>query len=1381
MAHTALKESLESSVASYELKFYIQDNNGNWVDFTDRAEWQGKNQLRNIGSLTYTAERLRGQLQQKFSAVTLDSSDGFWDRPFPASLKASYDSNWEALNATAASFSTSANGKETVLYRHKAALRAHYFLTQDMIPQVVTLGVSLIEDCATNSADKSATLSFVPLSHPLTEADAAQVKNGNFWHLNANVNRLVRELLEENYADSSGNLPSTWEIDEITSVHVPDDDSDAWTPSHMGRPPERVYDYNNDGPSWTQETRVSEAMCHWEYNTGTISVTAGSNVISGSGTSWSTSSGNLQNDLRVGDALIIRKRYTTGDAGSVYANSGYYTIVSVDSTTQITLDKSLPGTADESGLAYAIVRLYVGVGSDLYEYNIATDTYRQLTTSPTQLGGTEYKYRIRRLWFNVNDTSYPIWGAALTQPQGMDETERYSLKIFRFKWDGTTPVVDLWGTKGSVEMGEYIHREGDYYVPGSWAHALVGDFSGGTDSDQSPMTIPFEQYVNCLRNTNSYFDLHRHQDNNYTEGVTDIAYAEGGSSQLVAWNVPRARVGRGYYGAVGWGSFGVDPELTCRYTVGQDGFLVFNPNKGTNGSLAYCAMVSPAVDTNASKNTMTTWRVYTYHTIDLSQSDPAGGAPSTAAMCGDSDFAIDHMSYIPTCGTYDDDGNWYVGLYRDQQYYATTGDEPQCKIFKIEAAGGGSSATLIYHKTDTSVDSVLLEMMYTTNADGDGMLYASRLRQEAMMDANPYDVVLHPDPDTPSVLTTLTVKETSDYQAKGLARMDIGGGTPNYRIFFHEGGTGIIHSCSNVDEATSTSKVIDYPINDYDTYALGQCVWISSVLEGYWISAMTPCLEITSQTEGLHLLCKWSSMMSVRVDLADFTGIKSWDALRYLADLANAAFGFNPDGTFFFKQKPRHIGSSYTFSNVDGNKRGSIQKKRGQAQIVNHSSRIPGHVRMGDIEISIQLKSTSIYGQGTTRHTMNASQRDLLPKTLTLVCMQGGKIKQSGSDTDSRARFKYRLNESDIEGVLSTAYTSGYALSIDTPDGVRFGSRVYIEGVDSNGDEITADAYAGIQATYPSGQLQVNSAVKTDDYLFELKLSSGTLDLTDDLENIGRPLKQGDVLAIGSFDSTDNWEYVRISEIDAANDKVGVTRSVYGDAGGIAHAASENVYLLRNGQEIYLDADLGQAFSKGDAVAMEQPTKETLSLELTYDPTDASSGQSAYAIFDPVLNEFSAIGGENQPNSSHMALQFGLPSDVTDDNEFSVGDVIRVSTPGLQLTPDAPCTQTKKNVSSIEKWGKKESQLANNPYMNVYQAKWAVKREVRQGKDPHYIFTTTTIAAPWISMLDVVDLQDPDALQMSDQHKEACYISQMVLNPKKKATMQLTLCSVNAY
>ena len=83
------------------------------------------------------------------------------------------------------------------------------------------------------------------------------------------------------------------------------------------------------------------------YSTGTVSVTAGSASITGSGTTWNTGNG-----VWAGYAVRIEGTYSMGTPFVFYAY-----ITSVDSTTGITMNRVFPSDADTaSGLTYQIVR-----------------------------------------------------------------------------------------------------------------------------------------------------------------------------------------------------------------------------------------------------------------------------------------------------------------------------------------------------------------------------------------------------------------------------------------------------------------------------------------------------------------------------------------------------------------------------------------------------------------------------------------------------------------------------------------------------------------------------------------------------------------------------------------------------------------------------------------------------------------------------------------------------------------------------------------------------------------------------------------------------------------------------------------------------------------
>lgn len=73
-----------------------------------------------------------------------------------------------------------------------------------------------------------------------------------------------------------------------------------------------------------------------QYKTGTVSVTNGSQTVSGSGTSWSS-------------------EIAAGDIFTVQGDNAWYEVASVDSNTQITLSANYAGTTG-TGKVYAVTR-----------------------------------------------------------------------------------------------------------------------------------------------------------------------------------------------------------------------------------------------------------------------------------------------------------------------------------------------------------------------------------------------------------------------------------------------------------------------------------------------------------------------------------------------------------------------------------------------------------------------------------------------------------------------------------------------------------------------------------------------------------------------------------------------------------------------------------------------------------------------------------------------------------------------------------------------------------------------------------------------------------------------------------------------------------------
>lgn len=111
-----------------------------------------------------------------------------------------------------------------------------------------------------------------------------------------------------------------------------------------------------------QEFRVPE----W-YNTGSVTVTTNSQIVVGSGTAF--------------DSTMLYRQFLPGAVAPVY------TIVSVDSTTQLTLDRPFLGET-AAGSQYLIAQMYLEVPSDFLSW----EAVRDLTTN----------WRLRTNWQQID-------------------------------------------------------------------------------------------------------------------------------------------------------------------------------------------------------------------------------------------------------------------------------------------------------------------------------------------------------------------------------------------------------------------------------------------------------------------------------------------------------------------------------------------------------------------------------------------------------------------------------------------------------------------------------------------------------------------------------------------------------------------------------------------------------------------------------------------------------------------------------------------------------------------------------------------------------------------------------------------------------------------
>lgn len=1384
----ALKDALEESIVSYDLKFYIQDNNSNWIDFTDRTESSGRNALRRLGNITFSAERLRGQLQQTIGRVVLDNTDNFWDSPFPPTLKAELDSNFKTIPPTDHSFDLSFNMKEVSLSRKKAAIRAHVTSPGTTTPIVMTLGVYLIEEIETNEQDKSATIKFSPLSTPLIESKAKNIKNGALPWQNRSSNFLVRELLKNNFAQADRSLPVGFDIDDISHVKIPYDGSSAWAQGFFGRPPEKTY-RNSAGTvsttaTWEESSQIVRAMSCWNYDTGTISITSGSAVVRGSSTSWSKTSSNAHNRLKIGDPFIIPKQRTAGDTGALSGHHGFFTIIDIDETNQeITLNKTPSGTQDEEGLSYSISRLYIAAGTNLYEYNITNDTYSEMTTSSTEVGGTDENYIIRKIWINTADTEYPIYTAAIRQDHS-HETAPAPFKIHKFKWNGDTNevlishVYSTSSTSDGISLGDMVSREPEKRQDSGLDYFLVGTFEGDLDAEQLPITIPFSQTIH----DGLQYGLMNVYDINSFNSETNLPKTAYNGNEYTL----RAEVERGHYVTAS-----APNAHRPVFSLGASGFLELTPTMGSKGTIWYANGPDPTMDTDNSDNT-TVMREFSYRSIDLSTGVQSNSTPGvfTGGTSPSSGTFSAYQFYTPTSGCVDEDGDVFVGLtlFRSNLSETSRLESSRSAIIKIEST---SSAVEVFRQTGSGTDSyagdVFTEMIATRNGSSK-RLYAVSYRQEFEKSANNnrYAIVLCEDTD--SVYGALTLKFTSDSPIQGLGVLENGTpSSPDPKVYFQEGGQGIIKHVNEDTSSLNTSvNASDIPHSESGSYVMdNRIVYIPNGKTAFWISSSAPAYTTAEDKSGKFYLNIWSFMHPTRIELADFGDMNIWEALGYISEICDARYGFTSEGNFFFKETPRHLGSSYNFTNVGQDRIFNMIKGRGHTGIINVSNRVPNRAVIGETEVSVELRPSSRYGTGNNRHTIEASQRDLLPKSINLKCIKGGAIRGSSSDTDG-AEFEFRVFESTFKTALSSSYdkdsgSAAYAVNLEGVEGIVYGSSLNVTGVDSNDNEISSSSKVGHQVTYGGLNLITSGSIDDNQTDLTLSLDGGSLDLGNSIDDINRHIQANDILLIGNIDGTSpQWEYVSVVSKRGAQ-SLTVSRGAWGGLSPIEHDSESRVWLIKNGLTVYLKKDnkFANSHNAGDEVTSDQPSTDKSSLDYRIDPNDSTSGSPQYVLWKPINKEFVSVGEKNTPYDTGLSIRLSSESNST--QKFSIGDVIRLKAQGLVLQEDSPSLQSASNPLSIKRWQRREASNNRNPFLSILQARWSAKRDIEDEAHPKYVFTMDTIMAPWISLLHVVTVQDPDALPKSKQYSEKAYITSISMSPQSRGSMSITLKTTQPY
>jgi len=155
MAFEAVNEAILRGDAHYDLKLLIEDDNAEFVDFTDRTNADGTNRLISTGKIAVDGEPSFGTFSTSPVTIVVRNDDSFFNRKWSLN-----DDDLVTVKGNAALFATG-------LRRHKAKIQKLYYLKGGGT-QTVDLNTYLIDRVQLGSTDSGqATIKLIGLSKPL--------------------------------------------------------------------------------------------------------------------------------------------------------------------------------------------------------------------------------------------------------------------------------------------------------------------------------------------------------------------------------------------------------------------------------------------------------------------------------------------------------------------------------------------------------------------------------------------------------------------------------------------------------------------------------------------------------------------------------------------------------------------------------------------------------------------------------------------------------------------------------------------------------------------------------------------------------------------------------------------------------------------------------------------------------------------------------------------------------------------------------------------------------------------------------------------------------------------------------------------------------------
>jgi len=1366
----SIDKAVTRKVTAYEIKFYLQDNTSQWIDLSDRVDVEGVNRLISLASLTIKAEDKEdgGSFSTTLSGVSLDNHDGFFDDHIESSLQ-------EAGTGDTADFAESKNWQENVFYRNQCKVVARFHLSNGTFLDY-TLGVFLVERFETSYPFGTAEMTITGLSKPLMEESAEKVKGGNDWYRRVPIPFLVRALLESYYGQP---LDNNWMIHTILELKTANNGSEKYI-SRYGRPPSLIgtnLGTATEQISYNVSTEETRAICVWELGTELpdVSLTyvrtvAGSPYILKFDSIPFVATDGIY--PAAGDLIEI---YNKTGINENNGNAGFYVIdkVEVETTTlKLTLRTELPGLTEGGQEAYHIHRVYMGIGEKLYYWIPKRDIYVLVDAG---ISGKN----IRRLWYNKNNGK--VYGAAWTTPDMYGDI-RVSIDFFKLN----NTEIHWMSVDGTPAKTQVVTGEICIYPAATNASKLGHD---GVAFFGENLTVPFRQQVGWSTANTYGINWYKRKDALETDGVAvSSEYIADGTLDYKR----EFEKGAYYFDIVG-------SPVWYYASLGQVGCILYNPDitLSSDGYIFYTRDSSGSVGQATPSYSYVLLKVSDWSITNL-QNTPNPFTNPLFPMCG--------------CSADRNESSGSKYFYFVGTYFNT-------------AEGNGKYRSYLY-KLDIQNWTTAVPVLLWSSPDSGGMDIPLDIISLAINNGNSFNILLSGIHDRTGVTGNSTTAPTA--YSVGLNTMTpttaIGRGSPfihlekeisrfSYsrrvigidpelgQLFSYRGLNWTVSSTNSYFKALDNYNTLtDLDFNCYSNLAIAYKQPYDNTDENniftivYGISSPHYDNDLMKEAViGEYVLWKFENSLSISPPVADFSGMKIWEAISELAKSGMCVTNFDNQGNFFFVNRSQETPYDRIYSIYDSDDNYpivSIDKSRAFDEIYNICNFTPSKLTLSETEFGVMFKtrSTGIY-LSEEDFLLNYTSNNKIG--ITLHCETGGILYADGYAGTNyldvvRSKWKWLIETDVVETFITSTNVIG-----TTTTGIVLGDTT----------DVTTNKLAVVTLSDQTEAVMkitsVTSATNTIEWSNTNASITGLTDVASDLFPAGTIVKIMDAATLGytmgiqtSSLTPSYWSSDGITYLTVAADKDWTGNGLsYLTVNDISHISIGNYLLLeeenlttgviRTSQYYFKVISLDTTnkrvyFTWGDEVA----TGSALDAS-----ADFAINTKIKAYWVPfVTSQATEIGG------SGIRVSIGLNS-ISDTQSyfyFEAGDNIHISNEGMKLESASEQKVVISNATSIGKYGRKEYSMNDSKFMQKIVAQVLAQNIVAEYADPKYILTVTTLMDPTLTLtnssgvINRVKVRCKELFPRSAGYERKCKIRQIQHN-FRNFTSQLTLKDVDAY